>query len=80
MQVCQKTAFFRKALLCWFLLVMVNVYHHTEISVCGRYYFYVLPCVYQVIANGVKNIGCVSLTLNYSFDRGGSNEYPQSMF
>ena len=32
----------------------VNVYHHTEISVCGRYYFYVLPCVYQVIANGVK--------------------------
>ena len=47
---------------------MVNVYHHTEISVCEGTTFYVLLCVYQVIANGGKNIGCVSLTLNYSFE------------
>ena len=47
----------------WCLLVMVNLYHHTEISV-----FYVLPCVYQVIANGAKNVSCVSLNLNYSFE------------
>ena len=59
---------FLKALLCWFLLVMINLYHHTKISVCRRYYFYVLSCVYQVIANDVKNIGGVSLTLNYSFE------------
>ena len=26
-----------------------------------------IACVHQVIANGVKSIGCVSLTLNYSF-------------
>ena len=39
-----------------------------EISVCRRYDFFVLPCVYNVIANGVKNIGCVSLALNYSFE------------
>ena len=64
-----KDSFCKKAVLCVFLLVMVNLHHYTEISVCRRYYFYVLPCIYQVIANGgKKNIGCVSLTLNYSFE------------